>query len=227
MWIDDEVLVRSDQAVVSEAFIVGKPLVVLGAANKPELEVNLEVCHKQNVEVSKRYGGGGTVVLYDGCVGARAGLWVKDKFKNDFYFEKINDSLIQTIQNSFRGLPELSQRGISDLCVGEQKFCGTSMFRSRNYLLFQASIIVDLDLELVSSLLAHPSKEPDYRKGRSHKDFLTSLSQFTEMSPAELRDILNGNWGANLRQSMVSELIEPVSAQIPHLLKRANSTQGG
>ena len=31
------------------------------------------------------------------------------------------------------------------------------------------------DAEVFEHYLKHPVKEPDYRKGRSHKDFVTSL----------------------------------------------------
>ena len=51
------------------------------------------------------------------------------------------------------------------------------MFRSRNYLLYQASLLVDSKIDLISKYLAHPSKEPTYRKKRPHSDFLIGLSQ--------------------------------------------------
>ncbi len=226
MWIDDEVIVECSLGLYADSFIPAKAQVVLGAANKEDLEVNLRGASLAEVSITKRYGGGGTVVLYDGCVVARLGCWVKEKFQNDYYFEKINQSLIDVIKQNFSDLPPIEQRGISDLTVGDKKFCGTSMFRSRNYLLFQASLIVDLDLDLINKVLSHPTKEPDYRLGRSHGDFLTGLGLFSkDISPKSLCSALKSGWERAVLQRLEGHSIEPIKDQIPHLLKRAGLPQ--
>ncbi len=80
----------------------------------------------------------------------------------------------------------LTQRGISDICYGEKKVAGTSIFRKKHLLVYQGSMLVDVDLSRIGSLLNHPSREPDYRHGRSHTDFLTTLCQLGCKDSAEV-----------------------------------------
>jgi lipoate-protein ligase A len=71
----------------------------------------------------------------------------------------------------------VAQRGTGDLCVGDRKFLGSSLFRRRRLLFYQASLLVSANLSLLDRYLAHPSREPEYRRGRSHRDFVTNLCQ--------------------------------------------------
>src|SRR5439155_23153053 len=48
--------------------------------------------------------------------------------------------------------------------------------RKRGADLFQGTCLLDFNLGLVSQLLPMPSKEPDYRKHRSHGQFLMNLA---------------------------------------------------
>src|SRR5690606_4412899 len=128
------------------------------------------------VPILRRYGGGGTVVLYHGCAVASVGMWVKRDFHNQLYFERLNEALIRTLEGMGLKAGTLAQNGISDIVAGEKKVVGTSLFRSRNYLLYQASILVSADLSLIERYLRHPSQEPEYRRGRTHASFLSGLA---------------------------------------------------
>jgi lipoate-protein ligase A len=222
MWIDDQILRRHDKRIHSEIFIPEETMVVLGSGNDPQTEVNLEACSLRSIQVLRRYGGGGTVVLYPGCVVVSTGCWVKDPFKNNFYFKLLNDAVKDALAAKWTSLSGLSQAGISDIVMGEKKVAGTSMFRSRNYLLYQASILVGLDRTLVNSVLRHPTKEPDYRKGRSHADFLTSLMEIeqTIKSAALVKDALENHLEENLLKHLADQLIDPVTSQMPALQAR-------
>jgi lipoate-protein ligase A len=74
------------------------------------------------------------------------------------------------------GIPAV-QRGTGDLCLGDRKFLGSSLFRRRRLLFYQASLLVSADLTLLDRYLAHPSREPEYRRGRPHADFVVNLSR--------------------------------------------------
>jgi lipoate-protein ligase A len=41
-------------------------------------------------------------------------------------------------------------------------------------------LLLDLDVGLVADLLPRPSKEPSYREGRDHREFLTNLNLTAE-----------------------------------------------
>ena len=56
------------------------------------------------------------------------------------------------------------------------KFSGNAQRRKRRALLFHGSFLLGLDMALLNQVLAHPSKEPDYRGQRTHADFLVNLT---------------------------------------------------
>lgn len=222
MWIDDQVLKNHDKSIHCEIFVPRDTVVVLGSGNDETREANVDACAAARVPILRRYGGGGTVVLYPGCVVVSAGCWVKEQFQNTFYFDLFNRGVIEALATEWPGLSGLSQAGISDIVFEGRKVAGTSMFRSRNYLLYQASILVDLDRDLVSGLLSHPTKEPDYRKGRSHKDFLTSLKEAAPVigKPDVVSAVLASRYKIVMEKILGDHLIESIDDQKKALIAR-------
>lgn len=147
--------------------------VVMGASGKAEQEVDIEALHTDAVPLYKRKGGGGTVLLGPGIIVVTVHAGVAHLYQNQAYFEAINSALIQVF-GVWKSLP-YCQKGICDIAVGQHKIVGCSIFRRKYYLLYQASILVDFVLTTMKRLLRHPPREPDYRKGRDHERFLTSL----------------------------------------------------
>ena len=199
-------------------------MVVVGNSNDPITECDLERCTADNVEILKRYGGGGAVVLYPGCLILSLGMWVVDHFKNDFYFKNINQAVISTLASRWPVFSVLRQDGISDICIEDKKILGTSLFRSRNYLLYQASIITELNLELIARYLRHPSREPDYRSGRSHGEFLSDLKSISpEVTSASFDALFANEFESHLKAQLEGELSDPVPEQFSALLKRSGN----
>lgn len=220
MWIDDQVLSQCHQPLFQQSWIPEFDTVVMGRSNKAPLEVHEEKCQQDGVPILKRYGGGGTVVLYPGCVVVSVGAWVASPYKNDKYFQSINQALIRCFQQDFPQV-DFHQRGYSDIVINDRKFVGTSLFRSRTYLLYQASILVSLELEKIQIYLKHPTKEPAYRAGRDHRDFLTSLSSLdSSYRPEDCLATLNQHLDSALVDELGSELSEPLIPHMPHLLGR-------
>lgn len=152
------------------------PVVVLGSSQKPENEVHLHLCNHDGVTVVKRRGGGGAVVLTTGVLCITLAFHSTTSISPYYYFKKINAFIIDTLERHFL-IDGLNVAGISDIAIGEQKILGCSMFKSRQNFLYQGSLLVNPDLPNIYKYLKHPSKEPDYRKGRSHEQFLTSLEK--------------------------------------------------
>jgi len=75
------------------------------------------------------------------------------------------------------GVGGVVRRGISDLCVGDRKIAGTSLRLWRSRVLFQVSVLVDADVGLIERYLTMPARVPDYRAGRSHRDFVVTLRE--------------------------------------------------
>ena len=221
MWIDEQILSRCDQSVFFKVWVPEKTCVVVGNANNPNKEVYLERCKKDKIKVYRRSGGGGTVVLHPNNLILSLGCWVDSYYKNKEYFLKINQAVISTLEQ-ITSCSQLSQKGLSDICYKDKKLAGTSLFRSRNYLLYQASILYISDIEKISYYLPHPSSEPSYREKKSHKNFLTSLREISDCSNLEsvCKDFRK-RFANNFYQQMLSDLIVSQKSQTLHLLKRS------
>lgn len=81
------------------------------------------------------------------------------------------------------GLAEAAsqEKGLAEAANGaagvtERKVAGCALYMPRDYVLYLVSILVDPDFADIEKYLAHPSKEPEYRSGRSHGDFLGGLA---------------------------------------------------
>lgn len=172
MWIDEEIVNHCEKRLFFKIWFPQKSVIILGSSNQAENEIFIE--NVGEIPIFKRSGGGGTVVLHDGCLIVGLGAWVENYFANNKYFKILNDSLIETL-GRLGNFGFIYQDGISDLACANKKLCGTSLFRSKNYMLFQASILIDAKTDLITKLLKHPTKEPEYRRKRAHCDFLTDL----------------------------------------------------
>lgn len=222
MWIDDQILARCSEDLVVDCWVPREMTVVLGASNAAEVEVNTLNCTLDNVPVLKRYGGGGTVVLHSGCAVVSVGCWVKQHFQNRFYFEILNNSVIAALASRWPKFETLGQSGLSDIVHGDFKVAGTSLFRSRNYLLYQASVLVDCQVETIDRYLNHPSREPEYRRGRSHRTFLAGLSEVVDGLTAQLCvEQLSADLPNQLRRLLGEEIITSMPEQWSGLHRRA------
>jgi len=222
MWIDDNILKNCGDELHCAVWQPAAPLVVIGNSNTAARECCVGNCRSDGVEILQRYGGGGAVVLYPGCIVVSLGTWVKDYYENSFYFEKLNGAVAACLEKTWSDFSGIQQDGLSDLTVGGKKFAGTSLFRSRNYLLYQASLIVDLDTALISRYLQHPSKEPGYRAGRRHEDFLVGLRSLQPAATvAAVLNLLNKELVPYLKGTLSAHLIAPKLEQTATLFKRA------
>jgi lipoate-protein ligase A len=89
--------------------------------------------------------------------------------------------------------PAIIHAGISDLVFGDRKFSGNSLRCKRRFLLYHGTLLYRFPLEQIGKLLKMPSRQPDYRAGRSHDHFLVNLP----LDAATLRRALIQAFGAN------------------------------
>ncbi len=148
--------------------------VVLPRSRAPEREVFLERCAADRVPVVVRPSGGGAVVLGPGTVAASLLVAADPAVRfPEPYFRRLCGAVAEALAE--RGVPGVAMRGVSDLCLGERKVAGSSLRLAGGRVLFQLSLLVDPDLALLERYLRHPSREPAYRRGRPHREFVTSL----------------------------------------------------
>jgi lipoate-protein ligase A len=160
------------------------PFIVLGYANKFQQEVNLDICKRQNIPVLRRISGGGTVLQGPGCLSyalilkiPSTGLLSTVVGTNQYIMERMKQ-ILQPL------CPEAIQvQGTTDLTIGNRKFSGNSQRRRKSHLLFHGTILYAAQWDLIESVLLLPGKQPEYRKQRTHREFMTDF-------PATKEDII-------------------------------------
>ena len=147
--------------------------VVLGRGSRPDREIDAEACLADGVVISRRRGGGCAVVLDPGNVIVSAVLPAEGIGNNTRHFQTITRWLCAALERL--GVPDVSRRGISDLALARRKIGGSCIFRTRGLLYYSTTLLVTPDLALMDRYLPHPPREPDYRAGRPHRQFVSPL----------------------------------------------------
>ncbi|HUI10383.1 MAG TPA: lipoate--protein ligase family protein [Bacteroidota bacterium] len=172
----------------------GAPCVILGRTNDAAREVHIDRCGALGIPILRRASGGGTVVQGPGCLNfslvlnMSADPRLASPANTTAFVLGRHVTLIGALSGQ-----EVSVMGSSDLAIGGKKFSGNAQRRRLRAILFHGSFLLDFDIALVEELLPMPSREPDYRKGRSHAEFLMNL----RFPAGALKDALRTSWGAD------------------------------
>jgi len=149
------------------------PVIVLGQSNTPEKSVLLEKALMDDIPVMQRPSGGEAVLLTPKMLIISLILKGTNLPKSSELFKQVNDLLISGFKDA--GLSNVTYRGISDLAINDKKILGSSIYRKPDTLFYHAVINYSEAPELIASYLKHPGREPDYRVGRDHAEFVTTL----------------------------------------------------
>ena len=163
---------KSNQFLI---WIPDKVYIVLGASNHADDALNMENVVNDKIPVLKRPSGGQTVILTPNNIIIAAVFFDKKTSHPKEVFEQINKLIISTIEKT--GIRNLALMGISDIAISGKKILGSAIYRSKDALLYHAVLNLGEPSVTFERYLKHPSKEPDYRKGRSHSKFVTSLKE--------------------------------------------------
>ena len=87
----------------------------------------------------------------------------------------------------------VEHRGDTDLVWRGRKVSGNAQRRRRTHLLFHGTILLGLELSLVTTFLAMPSLQPAYRQQRPHHEFIGNLP----LSSVEVKRSLQTAWQAD------------------------------
>lgn len=132
--------------------------------------------------VLRRVSGGGSVLLGPGCLNYAFALSLERR--PELLDVAASYQAILGALAALLALEGVSARG-SDLTWGDRKFAGHAQRRTRRGLLHHGTLLYGFDLNLVSQTLREPARQPPYRAGRRHEDFLTN-------APASLDALLAG-----------------------------------
>ena len=191
--LDEALLLRAEAGQGGETLRLwewASPVVVLGSACRLAEDVDEPACAAAGVPIVRRSSGGGTVLWGRGCLLYSLVL----RFDRDPALAEIRPSyrhILGRVAEAL-GVPGVEHAGISDLAVGGRKFSGNAQQRKRNHLLHHWTILLDFDLAQVGRYLRPPPRQPEYRAGRAHEEFLCNL----DLPAEDVRRRLRAGWGA-------------------------------
>lgn len=171
-----------------------QPAVILGSGCRLRDDVDLDACLADDVPIFRRSSGGGTVMLGRGCLVYSLVL----AYDRDPALRTISSSYQYVLGTVGRALTALGLRashaGTSDLSCDDRKFSGNSQQRKRKHFLHHGTLLYCFDIASIARYLRVPARQPDYRHGRGHADFLCNLPA----EPEQIKSVIASAWGATL-----------------------------
>jgi len=153
-----------------------RPFVVVGRASRVQEEVRVAACQAAEIPVLRRCSGGTAVVAGPGCLMYAVILDCRSRPE----LRRVNEAHDLVLNRICAGLarlvPEVRRQGTSDLAIGAHKFSGNSLRCRRDAILYHGTILYEFPLTTIAQWLGDPPRQPDYRRGRSHQDFLRNLA---------------------------------------------------
>ena len=163
--------------LVVRTWMARRPTVVLGSSSHVSEEVDLAACDAEAVSLVRRPSGGLTVVVGPGCLmWTVVARWPGPSPAIDGVHTAVLDPLAAALRAAGRPVVRC---GSSDLAIDTagdlRKVSGNALRVRRQAVLYHGTLLDDFDLGLVTRVLRHPPREPDYRAGRGHGAFLANL----------------------------------------------------
>jgi len=179
----DEVLLDAAQAgrlagPVVRTWMAPAPTVVLGSSSRIADEIDVAGCAAARATIVRRPSGGLTVLLGPGCL-----VWsvITPHPAAVPPLEVLHATMLEPLAAALRaaGRP-VERRGTSDLAVvtggHARKVSGNALRVRRSAVLYHGTLLDSFDLGLIDRVLRHPPREPEYRAGRAHGEFVTNLA---------------------------------------------------
>jgi lipoate-protein ligase A len=148
------------------------PAIVMGISGKPEKLLDLNRIKKDQIPIIKRFSGGGTVYIDPETIFI---TWICNH--STFSIPLQPQPILQWSETLYQPLFTGFSLKENDYVFGEKKFGGNALYIQRSRWLLHTSLLWNYDPEKMSYLLL-PEKAPQYRKSRSHQQFLCTLNEF-------------------------------------------------
>jgi lipoate-protein ligase A len=169
----EEALLRTDDrnwCLVNEG---SSPAIVMGISCKTQEHINPQAMEKKTIPVFRRFSGGGTVIVdHETCFYTLIGH--RDILDVPCYPKEISEWTERLYAPAFKGLQFALKD--NDYTISNRKFGGNAQYICRNRWLHHSSLLWNYQKTMMDYLLM-PPRTPEYRKGRSHHDFLCGLKE--------------------------------------------------
>ncbi len=150
--------------------------IVIGSSQRVSDCVNVDNCKKNKIKIIRRCSAGGAVLQGPGCI------------NYSIYFDLNKNAELRNIQHSYNHiLGKVAKtifdehdlfveiKGISDLVYLDRKVGGNAQRRNNRILLHHGTILWNVNYHLMEETLKVPNEQPDYRRNRSHREFVGFL----------------------------------------------------
>lgn len=154
--------------------------VVIGRSSHVEKEVNVPYCRQQGISILRRCSGGAAVVIGPGCFMYAVVLNCELRPQLRMVTQA-HQFVLQGVMRALRQLNLIVQcHEPCDLTLGVRKISGNSLRCKRRSLLYHGTILYGLPSEWMEQCLHAPPRQPEYRQGRGHRDFVVNASVHAE-----------------------------------------------
>jgi lipoate-protein ligase A len=194
--LDEAILEAADQvdrpAEILRLWESPEVAVIVGRATRVEEEVDVVFCRQRGIPIMRRCSGGTSVVIGPGCFlyGVVLDLEMRPALRMvDHAHQFVLDRLRQAIEHC--GIP-VQFEDPCDLTWNNRKISGNSLRCKRQAFLYHGTVLYSFSSELIARCLRFPPRQPDYRRDRSHAEFIANAP----LNVGSLRESLIANWQA-------------------------------
>lgn len=163
-----------------------RPLVVVGRSSRVAEEVDQLACQRLDVPILRRCSGGAAVVAGPGCLMYAVVLSYELRPQLKMIDHAHQFVLARLVAGLSPHFPAVRAQGISDLTCHNRKISGNSLRCKRRHLLYHGTLLYDFPLAQIEQLLRTPPRQPDYRAGRGHGQFVANLPAPADLLRASL-----------------------------------------
>ncbi|GEM_PF-67338 len=193
--LDEALLHAADAGELGEVLRIWEVpsfAVVIGRGSRVAEEVHKETCERLGVPIVRRCSGGCAVVIGPGCLLYslvfdlnKRSRWRKVDCLHHDVRQKLVDALRQMgVDAVAAGTSDLASISKSTAECIAKKISGNSVRYARNHVLYHGTLLYAFDLAQMGRLLKQPTRQPEYRHGRSHEAFVTNV-------PLKRSDLVN------------------------------------
>jgi lipoate-protein ligase A len=167
--------------------------VVLGSSSRCHEEVEVSLCRADGVPILRRPSGGASILTGPGCLMYALVL----SYEREPQLQAVDLAhryLLGRLASAIgRRVPGVHEAGTSDLALTDRKFSGNSMRCKRRCLLYHGTLLYDFSLARIGRYLRAPPRQPEYRRARPHRDFVTNLPLERAALVAAMREAFAAN----------------------------------
>ncbi len=144
--------------------------IVMGLSASPEEWLDLPSVKQAAIPYFHRFSGGGTVYVDHNTLFA---TFIMNR--NTLPIEIFPKPILQWTADFYREALGLGLTLVeNDYTIGNKKIGGNAQYLRKDRWLHHTTFLYDYDPKKMKTLLI-PRRQPEYRKGRSHDEFLTTL----------------------------------------------------